>query len=122
MDLGERIVKADAAGLVTAVLDTRAWRTGQPIVIDGLRHTKVRELLRARVGPLPLYHVHVEVTESVRLARLRANNEPTAPEIDAHSTEEEVLEELPASADLRISGEGDPLAIARALLARLGAV
>src|SRR5687768_882062 len=52
--LGETLLKQDAAGFCRAVLANAEWRQGEPLVLEGVRHAEVLELIRTIVAPTPV--------------------------------------------------------------------
>jgi cytidylate kinase len=103
-DLGERLVREQPQAFCRGVLALGSWSPGQPIVVHGLRHVHILATLRDIVTPLPVKHMHVSVPDEIRVERLRERGEKDAASLDAHSTEVEVINELPRIADLVVDG------------------
>lgn len=104
-DLGEHLLQADAAGFCQAVLDqVPTWRNG--LVLDGIRHQAVLQLVRQLIVPQSLFHVHLTLEEEVRTQRVaqRAGELPAdvaeKHRAAAHPTEQQATEILPRVADL----------------------
>ena len=71
-DLGAALVKKGAEDFCRSLLAHYKWRSGEPLVIDGLRHREVADALRRLVAPLEIKIVLLEVEEKVHRARLEA--------------------------------------------------
>jgi cytidylate kinase len=52
------------------VLAQADWAPGRPLVVDGIRHTGALATLRRLVCPTDLLHVHIDVSDQERQARL----------------------------------------------------
>jgi adenylate kinase family enzyme len=105
--IGEMLVATRCQELCISVLTRALWVPGALVVLDGVRHVKVVQTLRGLVAPQKVRLVILEATRSERLARMDASN-MTLEELqalDAHSTEWEVHNRLPALADLRVCGK-----------------
>jgi dephospho-CoA kinase len=107
--IGAELEATDATELCKAVLGSVDWRGGESIVIDGVRHVSVLEILRELVSPLPLFFVYLDVEDSLRKTRLdhRPESAEEMSSIEAHSTEHDVIARLPEIADLRLSSDLD---------------
>lgn len=105
--IGEELVTDDAEGLCRAVLAQAAWRPGSALVVDGVRHVNVAEMLRRLVAPSEFRLVHVSASEQARSTRLasRGGNYKELRKLDTHSTEREVADRLRELADFRVDGE-----------------
>jgi RNase adaptor protein for sRNA GlmZ degradation len=89
-----------------AVLAQSNWVPGQALIIDGIRHYEVMELLRELVKPSILRIVFIDIDDAVRESRLKVEN-ITHEEIhqtDSHSTERQVNTIIKESADFVIDG------------------
>src|SRR4051812_45764688 len=67
-ELGEFLVKQDAAGFTKALLSQVDFKSG--VVVDGVRHMEILHALENLVAPLPLHLIYVETDEQVRIQRL----------------------------------------------------
>lgn len=119
--VGEELFETDANLFCRAVLAQADWKPGQALVIDGIRHAKISELLREIVAPARYILTVVEVDEQIRKERLHregvAQND-LIERIESHSTESQVKTILPQIADFIIDGN-EPLP---ELLERLRAI
>jgi len=90
-----------------SVLHQVAWKPGQHLVVDGVRHARIVDALRRVTEPSTVFLVFVKVHEKVRRQR-RLNQGGTGkqrdPEYESHATEEDVKAVLPAMADLVVDG------------------
>jgi cytidylate kinase/transcriptional regulator with XRE-family HTH domain/Zn-dependent peptidase ImmA (M78 family) len=89
-----------------AVLAFSGWQSGEPLVIEGIRHQEIMESLRRRVAPLEVRLVYLDVDEEERKRRLEKREQSTPDRtwaVESHSTEKQVKHILPQQADLRIS-------------------
>ena len=104
--IGEELEAADATALCRAVLDAASWKPEEPLVIEGIRHVRVLEILKTIVVPHHLVFVYLEADEERRRSRLRDRGSGEADRLDAveaHPTEKDVLTNLPKLADLVLS-------------------
>jgi adenylate kinase family enzyme len=118
-EIGESLVRDDCNGFCRAVLNQADWKPGESLVVDGIRHKQVEEILEEMVKPSLLLTVFLDVDDRLRFTRL-----PTADlfivngeeetfrqseieRVDAHSTEAQVKRLLPSTADLVVKG-GEP--------------
>jgi transcriptional regulator with XRE-family HTH domain/cytidylate kinase len=94
-----------------AVLTFSNWEAGEPLVVEGIRHQEILDSLRRKVAPLEVRLIYLYVDEAERLRRLK-EREPSTPDrieaVENHSTESQVKNVLPESADLRVSTQEKP--------------
>lgn len=104
--LGQTLVRDRLEEFVEAVLARAEWRTGQNLVVDGLRHVEVRTEILRQIGNIPLHVVHVELPLSER-----AENRGIAPaelgQHDAELSEAQLKRILPQYANLSLDGARD---------------
>ena len=106
-ELGESLVNKGAEDFCRSLLAHYNWRSGEPLVIDGLRHKEVADALRQLVLPLDIRIVLLEVDENIRRARLAKARRADFEWIEAverHPTEVQVKSELPQIAHLKLEG------------------
>ena len=104
--IGEECETSDATGLCQAVLDAAGWSSGKPLVVDGVRHVRILEILKSPVSPQAVVFVYLEAKEDFRRTRLqeRVGCETDSLTVaEAHSTEHAVITRLPHLADIRLS-------------------
>jgi cytidylate kinase len=105
--IGAELVAQDPNALCRRVLNSSGWERGMPLIVDGVRHVTVLEMLRGIVAPQPMYLVLVETPVETRRARLRDRGVVDLDVVMAHSTERDAAIRLPALADLVVSGDRD---------------
>jgi cytidylate kinase/transcriptional regulator with XRE-family HTH domain len=106
--VGQSLVEKDAVDFCRSVLAHFGWTSGEPLVIDGIRHSAVVDALRKIVAPLDLRVVYVDVSEKTRLKRIRDTDKDVVQrmnEIEAHATEREVPNAVRALAARHIEGD-----------------
>lgn len=99
-DLGQRLVEDDPRAFCSAVLDRSTGGTSGPLVIDGLRHLRLLQLLRELLPDRDLNLIFVESCPDAR--RKRWEGHPSDEEIatvDAHPVEND-LSQLRQKSDL----------------------
>jgi len=109
-DLGESLLQADARGFCAAVL-AQASSQAAGLVVDGIRHESVLQILRQLVLPEQLFHIHLTLEEEVRTERVTQRQGETIGEeeqrrIVNHPTEVQVMDVLPNLADIIINSAG----------------
>ncbi len=122
--IGENLEASDPVKFCRAVLDDAGWHPGESAVVEGVRHVRIWETLKNIVAPQPIYLVYLEAPEELRRARLqeRGAQEPNyLAKAEAHSTERDVIAELPRLASLVLSTEGKEAAdLVRAIKLEFG--
>lgn len=106
--VGEQMVLAGWEPFCRAVLARGAWKPGESLVVDGIRHVKAVETLHMLVAPATLSLIYLEAPPTVRESRLRQKgitDDEQRHRIETHSTEVEVSTLLPRIADLRMHSE-----------------
>jgi dephospho-CoA kinase len=105
-DLGEQLVKEDVERFCLAVLTHFNWKSGEPLVIEGVRHGQVAEALRRLVAPMDFRIVYLEVDDQTRKERLRqrGTREEEVERMGDLPTERVVKEQIPQIADLTLQG------------------
>jgi cytidylate kinase len=107
-ELGESLVARGPDDFCKTVLAHFGWNSGEPLVIDGVRHAAVFEALRRLVAPLELRLVFVSVDETTRLKRLKQTDRDVIgrlKDVESHSTEREVTDKLPSLASRHVQGD-----------------
>lgn len=107
-ELGESLVSRNPDDFCRSVLAHFGWHSGEPLVIDGVRHVTIVEALRRIVAPLDLRLVFVSVDEDTRLKRLKKTDREVMSrlqDVESHSTERDVINLLPSLASRHIDGE-----------------
>jgi len=90
-----------------SVLMQGGWEPGQPLIIDGIRHTEAVAVLRQLVAPSELLLVFIALDDRTREVRMRQRG-VADPEklrrVEEHPTEVQVRTVLPDMADLTVDG------------------
>jgi dephospho-CoA kinase len=107
--LGETLVATESEELCRRVLLEGKPSGTEPIVIDGLRHRHIRDILQQLLAPAALVVVFVNVSDVICLERLRVRDGLSLSQIqefEEHSTEIQVASEIRALADLVADNSG----------------
>ena len=118
--LGEELVEKRPEEFCRRVLDEAEPKGEEAIVIDGLRHKEIHAVLQRLLSPRRLLCVFVDVTEGVRVERLKRRDNVTEDEIhrlEGHSTEVQVAQEMRALANYVVDNSGDLQAAVKNILA-----
>ena len=121
-DLGAELVANGLAQFCRGVLEAANWRTGEPLIVDGVRHSEVLETLRALTAPSRVILVFVTVGEAERFARLQdrgMKDQSRLAKIESHSIERQVQDALRALADLVVDSGTSLERALETILARL---
>lgn len=102
--VGSQLLDSDPETFCTSVLLSCGWRSGQNLIIDGLRHVETIEIIRKLVYPAALKIVFISVPESTRLQRLRQRGESDVATAERHSSEQQVGSDVYSCADLVVEG------------------
>ena len=111
--VGAELEATDATKFCRAVLDDVAWSAGEPLVVEGIRHVRILGILKRQVASQPVFLVYLEAPEELRRNRLQERDAQEAQHLEraeTHSTERDVIAELPLLADLVLSTEGATVA------------
>ena len=122
--IGEELEATDPAMFCRAVLDDAGWSPGESAVVEGIRHVRIWETLTDIVAPQPIFLVYLDAPEELRRVRLQERGAQEAnrlERVEAHSTERDVIAELPQLANLVLSTEGRSVPeLVRDIAAHLG--
>lgn len=100
--LGAEFVEKDVKRFCRSVLEQSDWQPGQHLVIDGIRHVKVLEILKQLVSPMKLYLIFISVDKAVQAARLaerKTQDLVMLQSLNLDSTEQQVTTFLKNMAD-----------------------
>jgi adenylate kinase family enzyme len=121
--LGQALVVSNLEGFVRDVLaQAPEWADADGVIIDGLRHTEVREELIRQVHPKQLKLVIVNVDEGTRLARAQKEKDIESHVLsryDQDVTETQTRQALPNFADLQVENDLSPVIAAEAIIRKL---
>ncbi|MCI0489030.1 MAG: AAA family ATPase [Blastocatellia bacterium] len=109
--IGESLIEQDYEGFCKAVLSQASWRPGEPLVIDGIDHLRVKQALEKLVAPSEFILTYISVDEQIRRQRLHNEgiDDPARIErIESASTETQVRNEIPQIADITLDGTEQP--------------
>ncbi len=117
-EIGEDLIRNNLEEFCRNVLaQAPNWKPGRPLVIDGVRHVEVSNLLKEIVAPSKYVLALLEVNEETRLERLHReeiNEDDIIKRIESHSTEAQVKTVIPQFADFIIdANEPFPILIER---------
>ncbi len=107
--VGEELEAKDAALFCRAVLGDAGWNAGEPVVVEGIRHVRILDILKSLVAPQRVFLVYLQAPDELRRRRLQGRGAQEAQYLEraeTHSTERDVIAELPQLANLVLSTEG----------------
>ena len=105
--VGTEALETDKLEFCKNVLEYSGWSQGEPLVIDGLRHSETIPLLNQLVSPAQLRIVYMDIDEQSRFERLGIHGEVQMEVLtlaDAHSSEQEAATILHNIADVIVDG------------------
>jgi dephospho-CoA kinase len=108
-DLGESLLANNPTQFCLNVLN-QASSDCEFVIVDGIRHKIVLEEIRKIIHPNKLIHVHLQISEEIRIKRIYERQEITPEEvqsIDNHPSEKQVTSVLVKLADKVIDGGKD---------------
>lgn len=105
-DLGQRLVSRDPLEFTRGFLAKSAWKKGESVVIDGLRHNEVLQSLQGLTSPAEVLLIYLVADYQTRLTRFLARGRGSRAqfdEVEEHPVERQatVLEDR---ADLILDG------------------
>jgi dephospho-CoA kinase len=107
--LGARLVAEDAVSFCKQVVREANAGPDDHVVIDGIRHKKMIEILGAVVAPRTLVCIFVDCPLEARLSRLQQRDglsEEQLMKFQSHSTEVEVEGQLRGAANMILNNSG----------------
>jgi hypothetical protein len=110
-DLGDQLVRCDVRAFCEEVLKQQPWQPGRPLVIDGVRHVEVLDVLSEILAPVEGYLIYINVdrtTQSKRFEHDELRHEKSLEEFERHPTEIQVRCMLPDRAALGSSQAPPP--------------
>lgn len=121
--IGQQLVREHPEDFVAAVLRIADWRSGDNLVLDGLRHAEIfAELQRQTRDSADLRVVHIAIQDRAdradRAKRSEGLSDREFEQYDKDETEKQV-EETPAYASLRLNGAEPRGELARTIIRRL---
>jgi adenylate kinase family enzyme len=106
-EIGFSLINQGMEKFCHSVLAQVNWKPGQPLVIDGIRHSEIVSILHQIVAPLEFRLVFISVARPIRNTRLierGSTHYQNHQNIEVHSTEVQVQTLLPTIADLTLDG------------------
>lgn len=104
--IGQEFVEAGLSKFCIKVLDAAEWKSGSPLVVDGVRHVDVLHELRRLLSPVPIRLVYVHVDDAIQADRFASTDKTNCrAAIENHSTESDVKTKLIAIADINLNTE-----------------
>lgn len=102
--LGDSLIAEGWAPFVKAVLSAAGWTPGKALILDGIRHLEAVAAIRECTHPLSFTLIHVQIEESIRLARFPSPEGVDRHALENHSSEFAVNALLPKVADFKVNG------------------
>jgi adenylate kinase family enzyme len=100
-DLGAHLLGEGLELFCLNVLNQINWQNSS-FIIDGIRHKEVLDFLKQAIKPIPLFHIHIAISKDTQVERIekRISEKNIIDYIEDHSTEFQIQQILPESADL----------------------
>jgi len=112
----------DMRSFCSSVLRGAQWKSGDPLVLDGIRHSEAVDALTSLVAPLHFVLVYLDANPAIRRERLERKQDiyQRLDELEKHSTEIQVEKVLRFRADLVVDSSGAVVEVAKEVLTGLG--
>ncbi len=107
-NIGQSLIEEGWKQFCWSVLCQARWASGEPLVIDGIRHVEAITTLRALIFPLELLLIFIDTSESIRETRLSQRSMAAYNDlqnVEDHPTEVQVKTQLRQVADMIVSGD-----------------
>jgi cytidylate kinase len=102
-DLGQELVQTDVLSFCRDVLTTVGFSPGEPLVIDGLRHTEALQAISDLSGGQSIKLIYLYASVEIRNRRSgTAGGKSDVRNIDAHEVESQTNSQLREMADLAV--------------------
>jgi cytidylate kinase len=117
--IGQDLVRNDPEGFVRAFLDWASPHPNRVLIIDGVRHAIIDDILRSTAARRDSDYLLLllQAPIAIRAIRRCAGNESDLRQLEDHPVEREAATRLPSIADLVVDSSGEPSQII-ALIAR----
>jgi dephospho-CoA kinase len=105
-DFGQRCVEDDPEAFCLGLIRSAEHCAGENLLIDGVRHVKIFDMLRKILPRADVRLIHLSLTEEFQ--GLRVNDRKDSADLDrasAHLVEAELNSSLPDRADLVVNSE-----------------
>jgi adenylate kinase len=106
-DLGAELLEANPLAFCKSVIGLADWQPGVPLIIEGIRHAEILPVIEDAISPSKLILVYIEIDKDKLLERIekRGTEDLTKiKEYQEHSTEIQVMTELPSYAHIFVDG------------------
>lgn len=116
--LGKEEIDKGWDAFCAGVMRAAGWKTGQNLVVDGMRHLGALDSITKIAAPARVYLVYIMVDEKERQRRIRARGDGAVltEQHEDHVTERQVATEIPERADIIVDGDGTIEDAARTVL------
>ena len=117
-DYGQARVDEDVVAFCDDVLRHAGYKACEDLVIDGIRHVDVFDVLRSLLPDCTVSLIHLELDDGIRQSRIeqRGDDRSDFPRAERHLVEKDLQDSLPARADLIIDASIPIDAIVQACL------
>lgn len=105
-EIGAELVAKNLEGFCQSVLKQAKRSTDQSLVVDGIRHVEVLDVVRRLVSPARPLLIFIDVDRAVCQARMleRGMSSVRLDQLESYSTEIQVADQLRDAADLEVDG------------------
>ena len=103
--IGEEVIKQGLKKFCKNVLDMAQWENGENLIIDGIRHKEIFEIIKKITNPSNIYLIYISLDVKEREKRIDETLEINKlKNYDQHSTEIQVISTLSNISDLIVDG------------------
>lgn len=105
--LGEALINEDAERFCRSVLSQAIWEERQQLIVEGIRHVQIADLLRKIISPTEFRLIYISLDEQLRELRIRGRGDIDSDRLqeqEKHSTEIDSNHLLTTIADLVVDG------------------
>ncbi|MEA5448464.1 AAA family ATPase [Leptolyngbya sp. CCNP1308] len=104
--LGSELVESDPRQFCESALSELQWQARQPLIVEGIRHVVILNILKEICSPLGFYLVFVTVQKNLHTERILNRDQHITPQyIEQDFTEVQVQTQLKQHADLIIRND-----------------
>ncbi|MGH4019721.1 MAG: hypothetical protein ACRDT0_10900 [Pseudonocardiaceae bacterium] len=92
-EIGIELIHGGRDAFTRTMLDQTGWRSGMPLVLEGLRHVQAAASLRLTVAPLPVEVIYLDVPALIGVTRARQRDHTTSEDVpreDIHPVEQDL--------------------------------
>lgn len=108
-DFGQSLVNNDARGFCEGLLSEVNYQAGDDLVIDGIRHVDIYNILTTILVPAKIILIHLEIGENLRRFRteLRGDDPSEIGIASHHHVERDTILALPKKATAIVNAEDE---------------